>query len=145
MEIVDMQLHDPGPFLPWDGESVETRRAVLTEVLDQMTDAVGVDAVALHPVEDTEWALQMAQSDPGRWGSIPMVTGGDPEGLGALAIQPDADDIEDQVAAAAQTPGLIALRMVPSPLFFPEEFEKFKAGGYDRAFAACQANGLPAL
>ena len=145
MEIVDMQLHEPGPMLDWEGASAETRRNAMTEVLYEMTDAIGVDAVALHPVEDTAWALQMSQADPSRWGSIPMITGGDPDGLGACAIKPDAPDLEDQIAEAAQTPGIVGLRFVPSPKFFPEEFEKFKAGGYDRGFAACQANDISAL
>jgi predicted TIM-barrel fold metal-dependent hydrolase len=145
MEIVDLQLHDPGPCLPWDGADLETRRTAQTEVMLTAMEAVGVDAVALHPVEDNEWALRMAQAEPGRFASIPMITGGDPDGMGKVAMKPDAPDLEDQIAAAAETPGLVALRAVPSPTFFPEEFASYKAGGYDRAFAAAEANGIPML
>lgn len=145
MEIVDMQLHEPGPCLTWEGATPEMRRDALTEVLLQMIDAVGVDAVALHPIEDLEWALNTAQSDLGRFASIPMLAGGDPGGAGANAMKPDAPDLEDQIAAAADTPGLVAIRVVPSPKFSPEEFEKFKAGGYDRALAACEKNNMPVL
>jgi L-fuconolactonase len=145
MEIVDLQLHDPAPFLPWDNEDENTRRDVVKEVLFQMMDAIGVEAVVLHPVDDLELGFQLAQEFPGRFSSTPMLTGGDPEGLGKIAINPHVEGVEDRIAEMSAKPGVVGLRFVPSPNFFPEEFENYRTGGYDHAFAACQELGLPVL
>jgi L-fuconolactonase len=145
MEIVDMQLHDPAPFQAWEGQDEQTRRRVVAEVLFQMLDAVGVNAVSLHPVEDLELGYQLAKESPSRFSSIPMLTGGDPDGLGKIALKPNAPDLEEQIAEAFAKPGVVALRFVPSPSFFPDEFESYKQGGYDRAFGACEKQGVPVL
>ncbi len=141
MEIVDAQLHEPGPWFAWDGADVETRRRVLTETLYTLIEAVGVDAVLFFPVEDLAWAESLGAEQPGRFGSVPMVTAGGQDGPGRFAINPTADDVEDRVAQAFARPGVRALRIVPG--FWPEELGRFDAGGYDRAFAACEEQGVP--
>jgi L-fuconolactonase len=135
VEVIDMQLHEPGPFGDWTGSDDASRRQVLTEALLEMTDAVGVDGVVLHPAEDDDWAQGLAESEPGRWASVPQVSAEDVA----------AADVTDRIARYAGTPGVVGVRLVPSPQFFPDEFEKYLAGGYDGAFKACQDLGLPAL
>ena len=145
MEIVDLQLHEPAPFLPWDGESDDIRRRVVMEALLQMMDAVGVDAVVLHPVEDPALADQLAREEPGRFSSVPFILGGRAGRLRRHAIDPEAPDIEERITQTFAEPGVVALRFTANPSFAPEEFAKFQSGGYDRALAACERQGIPVL
>ncbi len=138
MEIVDLQLHDPALFGDWDGDDVSTRHRAVTEALLQMMDAVGVDAVVLHPTDESGWAEHLAGEFPGRFSSVPVLHAGKP-----WAIQPDAPDIEERLAAAFDRPGVVGIRFIACANFYPEEHERLLAGGFDRAFAACERQGIP--
>src|SRR5207249_3051312 len=78
--------------------------------------------------------------EPHRFAWVPMLTGGDPTGHGRHAIKPDAPDLEDRIRQARSRPGVVAIRIVPA--VWPEEVERTKAGGYERAFAAGEEQGI---
>jgi L-fuconolactonase len=143
MEVVDGQLHNPAPWLEWADHETPTRRSVLTETLLAAIDAVGVEAVLLFPVEDEAWAEELADREPARFAWVPMLTGGDMAvfGLGSHTIKPDAPDVEAQIEATRSRPGVLALRIVT--FGWPDEVQRMKAGGYERALAACEQQRIP--
>ncbi len=142
MKIVDTQWHEPAPYLDiWDKESLELRRKVQTEVVLTAMDAVGVDSVLMFTIEDQEWAEQLAAQYPNRFAVAPMITAGNTPGNQNLVIKPDAPDLEQRIADLKNRPGVVAVRILGA--FFPEEVERMKSGGNDRAFAACEKVGLP--
>jgi predicted TIM-barrel fold metal-dependent hydrolase len=137
MEVVDGQLHELAPWLDWDGSDAGTKRNVLTEVMLAAIDAVGVDAAVLFPIEDQQWAEEVSSREPSRFAWVPMLTGG----RGRGAIEPDASDLEQQLETTRSRPGVAAIRIAPCSS--PAELERFDAGGYDRAFAACEHQQIP--
>ena len=142
-EVVDLQVHAPGPVLDWDGDTDDVRSRVLQESMWQMMDAVGVDAVVLNPVADETFALNLVASDPGRFAINKML-----RVHGArvsYGVTPDvgAPDILERVGAAAAEPGVKAFRAFISARNSPEQHDIFEAGGYDAAFAACEKVGIP--
>ncbi|MEQ8719084.1 MAG: amidohydrolase family protein [Acidimicrobiales bacterium] len=141
MKIVDTQWHEPAPVSEWQPDDVETRRALLTELLFANMNAVGVDAVLIFPLEDRGWPMSLAAAHPDRFAWVPMVTAADAPGDPDLPIRPDAPDLEDQIAALAEDPGCAAVRILAA--FFEEEVVRHKAGGNERALAACEKYGLP--
>jgi predicted TIM-barrel fold metal-dependent hydrolase len=52
-------------------------------------------------------------------------------------------DLADRIADAYDRPGVVGLRIVASAQFNPEELARLRAGGYDRALAACERLGVP--
>src|SRR5215471_4624646 len=141
MEIIDLQLHEPAPFEDWAAADVETRRRVLTEALWQSMDAVGVNAVALNPLEDQTWMLDLAARFPDRVAAVPM-------------FGEDTADVEARVADLYARPGVLAIRFgaLKTPVTFvgdhgltvgPESLDQFIAGRHDAAFAACEKQGVP--
>jgi L-fuconolactonase len=140
MEIVDAQLHDPAPWLTWDDP--ESRRKALTETLLTMTEATGVDGVVLFPVEDPDWALEVAQQWPGRFAVVPIIRRQAAPPLPGPTQMNIADpDLEERIEAVAGIPGVVAIRIAVG--VFAEELERFTHGNYDRAFAACERVGMP--
>jgi L-fuconolactonase len=131
MEIVDGQLHEPGPILGWEGAPAELRRQLFTELVQAMTESVGVDAVLLHPYEDPGWAEGLADQHPGRFASV-------------VELQdPAAPDIEERVAELAGRPGVVGARVIAAVP--PEQLARLAAGEFDAAFAACERHRLPAF
>lgn len=122
MEIIDLQLHEPAPFEDWAASDEETRRKLLTEVLWQSFDAVGVHGVVLNPMEGDEWAADLARRYPDR---IAVVCG----------VPTDTADVEVGVAELAGRPEVRALRTGGA--------EGIAAGQLDPLFAACQKYELP--
>jgi L-fuconolactonase len=140
MDVVDAQLHDPGPMLEWDTSDEETREKVLTELLHSMTEAVGVDGALLFPsVAQERWAERLAAGSPGRYALVPRVNPGI-AGQDA-ALDPEASDVEARIAAARERPGVAALRFVIS--HWPESRAKFESGAWDRALTACEEQQMP--
>ncbi len=139
MEIVDLQMHEPGAFLPWAEASEEARRDVLKESLWHMMEAVGVNAVVLHPVEDMQFAEDLATVAPGRFASVPVLIARD----SAVGVTIDASGprVSEEIAEFRRRPGVVAVRFVGSP----GRFEKFKEGGYHLAFKACEDQGIPVV
>lgn len=141
MNIIDSQWHEPAPWLEWDTHDKESRRKVMTEVLLASMDALGVYGSLLFPIEDSVWSESLAQQYPSRFGSVPMITAASTPGDQSLVVRPDAPDLEEQIAAMRRRPGVLAVRILGG--YFPEEFTRMKTGGNDRAFAACEKEGLP--
>jgi L-fuconolactonase len=141
MDIVDSQWHEPAPWLDWPDTDKETRRKVLTEILLASMDALGVDATLIFPIEDNVWSEGLAAATPGRFGSVPMISAARTYGDQSLVVRPGAPDLEERIAEMKRRKGVLAVRILGG--FFPEEVERMKAGGNDRAFAACEREQLP--
>src|SRR5260221_5626046 len=140
MDIIDAQLHDPGPMLVWDASDDETREMVLTELLNSMTEAVGVDGALICPsVAEQRWSQRLAAASPGRYALVPRANPGI-AGQDA-ALDPEASDVEARIAAARERSGVAALRFVIS--HWPESRAKFESGAWDRALGACQEQQMP--
>lgn len=148
MDIVDFQLHEPGPRVDWSDVSEDIKHRALTEMLLQMMESVGVTSVLLHPTREFQWAEGLSEKYPSTFSSVPMLHGDRPEntssGVGP-ELSPDDPDIEESIAAVAARPAVRTIRFVPGPLSHPQEFVKFTSGGYDRALAACQKQDVPVL
>jgi len=96
---------------------------------------VGVNAVALNPLEDQTWMLDLAARFPDRVAAVPM-------------FGEDTADVEARVADLYARPGVLAIRFgaLKTPVTFvgdhgltvgPESLDQFIAGRHDAAFAAC--------
>jgi predicted TIM-barrel fold metal-dependent hydrolase len=148
LEILDFQLHEPGNHRDWSDADVSTRHRALTEMLLTMMESVGVDAVLLHPTQEHAWAEALGEAEPWRFGSVPMLHGDDPASTHAGVgpeLSPHMPDIEEQIAKVYARRAVKVIRFVPGPRVHPKEFVKFQAGEYDRALAACEAQGVPIL
>lgn len=141
MPIVDAQLHEPGPWLDWDDTNVEIRDNVLTEALFATMDAVGVERVLLFPsIANEAWAEALAVDWPQRFAMVPRFKKYGNPGEDR-ALDPEAPDIERQIAVARGRPGVRALRFVVT---FPREsLAKFESGAWDRALRACEQQQIP--
>lgn len=141
MRIVDTQWHEPAPWSDWEPDDIELRRALLTELLFANMGAVGVDSVLIFPLADKGWPVSLATAHPERFAWVPMVTAADAPGDPDLPIRPDSPSLEDDIAALAEDPGCVAVRILAA--YFEEEVLRHKAGGNERALAACETSGLP--
>jgi L-fuconolactonase len=141
LEIIDLQLHELGPMQAWGEVSDGVRQTALKELIEQATDAVGVDGVVLFPTSELELAYQLAEEAPDRFASVPMVLGR--QGRGSIVDDPDAPDLAERLAQAYQRPGVVGVRVTAAPQFSQEDVARFAAGGYDRIFAECQRQGIP--
>ena len=148
MDIVDFQLHEPGPKTDWSTRPAEVKNQALTEMLLQMMEAVGVSSVLLHPTREFAWAEDLSVQYPSHFSSVPMLHGDKPEntssGVGP-ELSPDDPNIEESIARVTGRAAVRVIRFVPGPMSHPAEFEKFTSGGYDRALAACETHGVPIL
>src|SRR5579871_6247587 len=149
MEIIDGQLHDPSTWLDWEGVPTETRLKVLTETLFASIDAVGVDGAVL--MASAPWAESVAIAHPDRFVSVPrvnpfpVVAGADGAATSFRAssdeLDVEAPDIEEQIAATFARPGIAGIRFAIG--FWPDVVERWNAGAFDRAVAACATQGIP--
>jgi L-fuconolactonase len=130
--VIDAQLHEPSVATKWDGSDTATRHRVLTESLIDYMDAVGVDGVILHATKEDEWARAVAAQYPKRIGLVFRGRN--------IAEEPD---VEERVAAAAQAPHQVGIRVVLGVPHTGEEVVRFKAGVYDRLLAAMEQNRMP--
>jgi predicted TIM-barrel fold metal-dependent hydrolase len=140
MEILDAQLHDPGPILAWDRADEDTRQDLLTELLHSMMESVGVDGALLFPSLAQEgWAEGLCRQAPGRYAFVPRVNPGIPNQEAAL--DPEASDVDEQIATVRRRSGVAAFRFVISA--WPESIAKFESGAWDRALRACEEQRVP--
>jgi predicted TIM-barrel fold metal-dependent hydrolase len=133
VRIIDGQLHEPTIHLDWSDVSPELRRRVLTETALAHLTTCGIDAALLFAT-DLEWGREASAEHPDKFA---LVIRGN-----VLAEDPD---IEDQIAAAAADPTVVAWRLVISyrgkdP---DAEVQRLKSGVYDKTFDALEKNGLP--
>ncbi len=151
MEVIDGQLHEPGPFLNWP-DDVARREDVLTEVMVAAMEAVGVHGAVLFPTFDVNWAIRVAEREGRRFAVVPMVTTRQMEGP-AAAIDPTVPDIAERLLEMATRPGVKAFRAMAST--FSDEVAQLhrvgqlpterllESGAYDRALATCEEHGIP--
>lgn len=139
MEIIDLQMHEPGPRLTWEQADEIVRRDLLKEILWETMEAVGVDGVVIQPEEDAAFAEQVSAEAPDRIAWVPMLItrGGTP----GVTTDASAPDIAEQLATYAARPGVAGVRFVGSP----GRYEKFKTGGYDLVFKAFEDQGIPVV
>jgi L-fuconolactonase len=141
MQIVDAQLHEPGPWMNWDDASESIRNGVLTEALLSGMDAVGVERAVLFPTAAAYegWAQQVALTWPNRFTSVLCFDYGSAVGSGLL--DPTSPDIESRVAELRDSSHVRGLRLVVS--FPPEGLRRFQEGLWDRAIGACEKCEMP--
>jgi len=130
VEIVDAQLHNPPPWLPWEQSDRAVRNPLQTELILSAMDAVGVDAAVLDPLGDYEWAEYAAQHFPARFGSVRY-------------LDPDAADLDEQVAHLRSRPGVLAVRVLATGTLSGDNRARFEAGGFTATFAACERHEVP--
>jgi L-fuconolactonase len=140
MEIIDGQLHEPGLQRFWDAKDEATQHAALSETLNAMLAAVGVDGAVLHPIEDVNWAHRMAELEPGRFAVVPMIAPPQPRLRRWDSIDPGSSNLEERLAIAATRPGLLAFRILP----VGQVDALSKPGtGYEAALRFCEEGSLP--
>jgi hypothetical protein len=130
MLIVDSQLHDPGSWLDWKGESDGVRDKVLLELTFAWMDSIGVDGAILFSGRGG-WADSATLSYPGRLASVPHMH---PE---------EGDDLVQLVAEAKEHPGIVGLRSVIGWPLSGEEAERARQGSWDPFYAECERQGMP--
>ena len=129
MEIIDAQIHEVKPPVPVDekyGDAV--RLLVGVEICREAMDAVGVDAALLFAPQ--EYMDAAVARYPDRF-------------AGALTFDYAADDIEDQVANYRKRPGMLAGRNLVANAVTAELRPEFRAGKFDRLWAAAEKHDLP--
>jgi L-fuconolactonase len=133
MKVVDAQLHELGPRLDWPDDT-PVRHDVLSEILFAWMDAVGVDAVVIHP-HDPEYGQKMIEAYPDKFAGV--------FGPGDL----DAPNLDANIQRLRERPGTIGVRASFGKLLSDLTGEiaeaKFRAGTYDRLFAACEEQQMP--
>lgn len=150
MEIIDAQVHIVGPRdsseWPWDPSfgtawgNLSPERAAKIAAHDSVVDgdamiaamdAVGVDAAILvatsHYGWDDGYSVAAANRYPGRFGVVGR-------------IDPDCDDVEDQVAQWRNNPVALGLRVL---MVSPTQRERLAAGNHDRLLRAAETEGVP--
>jgi L-fuconolactonase len=129
MEIVDAQIHVPGPVAVWahgEGSLLDLR----TELAREAIDSVGVDAALIH-AHDAVVDVAIARY-PDRFAGCDYV---DPKA--------SPESLEGSIAGLRKRPGMLGLRA--SVLAFPggDLNDSFKAGAYDPAFAFAEKHEIP--
>ena len=145
MEILDAQVHLNQLLPTWQTDPIDQalKAAVAT------MDAVGVDAVIIYESRGFD-----SKNRPNLGRELPNGAIRAEFPYSALAVETyperfayiwriDARDEElEQVAAdVSKKPGVVGLRIVPTPN--AGEIEQLENGGFDRLFAAAQDSGLP--
>jgi len=129
MEIVDAQIHEPQPTRPVDaGLGEEVSLLVNVEIAREALDCVGVEAAlvfARQPYMDACVARY-----PDRF-------------AGALTFDYTAADLEEQVAAFRQRPGMLAGRNLVGNARDATLRPEFESGQFERLWAAAEKHDLP--
>lgn len=139
MRIIDFQLHEPAPFDDWQNESDTVRRRVLTDLLMQSLDDLGVDAAVLYPLEDAVWATSLARDYPGRFAVVTTI-GHNTDQLGVSISSPS---LEHDIASA-RARGVVGLRLsLAAPFVSDEDVLRFSEGEFDEALGFMEKHRLP--
>ncbi len=152
MEVIDGQLHEPGPSLSWP-DDMARREDVLTEVMNASMEAVGVHGAVLFPTLDLDWAIRVAEREERRFAVVPMISTRPMKS--AALIDPTVPDIAQRLLEMAARPGVKAFRALANFSDNVTEMAElqrlgklpterlFDSGAYDRALATCEENGIP--
>lgn len=128
MRVIDTQVHAAHLSEPWTyGEQGALQAA--TEALLAAMDAVGVDHAIIAPRFDVAVGEYAVTRSP-RLARVVMVDSAAP-------------DLEEQVARAKATPGVVALRQVVGDYTGTRGTEDLRAGKFMALFAAAERHALP--
>jgi L-fuconolactonase len=140
LEIIDGQLHEPGLQRHWDAKDEVTQHAVLSEALNAMLAAVGVNGAVLHPIEDVGWASRMAESAPDRFVVVPMIAPPQARIRRWDSIDPGSSDLEERLATVAAGPGFSGFRLLPMGQI---DALSQPGAGYEVALRFCEEHSRP--
>jgi len=143
MEVVDLQVHAPGPFVDWSGADADTRARVLKEALKQMMDAVGVDAVVFNPVDEPQYALDLAAEEPNRFCINQLLVSHPPRATYGVTSDVEAPDTIDRLRAVIANPHVNSVRIFLALTHAPKEYAQYQAGRFEPVFRTCQELGFP--
>src|SRR5260370_19572868 len=121
MEIIDAQIHEPAPWLPW-ATAPHMRNQFATEAAVAGMEAAGIDAAVINARD--EWAEYAATQFPARFASVITVD------------DPSAPDIDERIAQMRTRPGVLGIRVVLTYPRTGERVARLRAGGYRPLFAA---------
>lgn len=128
MRIIDSQVH--AAHLHREAAIEDGARfAAAAEALLAAMDAVGVDRAVIAPRFDAALGEAAVALHPERLSRVVM-------------IDPDAGDVEAQVAAAKRAPGVVALRQVVADYAGERGVADLSAGKFARLFAASEREGM---
>lgn len=127
--IVDAQVHDPAPSLPWSGDE-KSRVQLVCELLLAAMDAVGVDCALVAPRHDLAFATAAPARHPDRLARVVMV-------------DHRAPGVDARVAAAMAAPGVVALRQVVVDYAGDRGAQDLRHGAYEALFAAAERRRAP--
>ena len=132
MRIIDIQIHDVGPWADWTGENTAVQNRIMTELVLAYLDAVGVHGVILftgggHHDDAAIWG---ASQLPDRIAYVPP-------------IAPEVPDIDGAIRAAKNRKGQLGVRALIGWPLDGSEVKRLEAGAWDPVFAACERHQLP--
>lgn len=129
MEIIDGQIHEPGPILKLDDSiSQEMKNLIGVEIAREAIDVIGVTAALVFARQEYNEACYNRYPDRFR---------------GVLVFNHMADDLEDQIAKFKKQPGMLAARNLVGNAMTGELRPEFNEGKFDRYWALCEKYDLP--
>jgi L-fuconolactonase len=129
VEIVDAQIHEPQPPRPVEDEyGKDVSLLVNVEIAREAMDSVGVDAALVFARQ--EYMDACVARYPDRF-------------AGALTFDYLAPDLEEQVAAYRQRPGMLAGRNLVGNARDATLRPEFNEGKFERLYAAAEKHNLP--
>jgi L-fuconolactonase len=126
MKIIDVQLHEPAPRLPWQFDDA-SRVTLGVELTLALMDSAGVDAALLTSCRPA-FSAEAIRSHPDRFARL-------------VEHDPDAPNIEQLVAETRESPGTLGLRLLAG--WPPENIERLRSGGFNNFFAAAARYRVP--
>ena len=132
MELLDAQIiYHTKHVRPDDPTlSYEERISGAVEAARVSLDAVGVQAALLH--NELPLVKLACERYPTRFGGVVAYTINDP-----------IPDAEEAVGTVVETPGLVAIRLIPGWPQDGRNLERLRSGAYDPLLAEAQKQGVP--
>jgi L-fuconolactonase len=129
LRIVDAQVHDPAPVLPWQGDE-ESKLALTAELTLAAMDAIGVEAAVVAPGRHGPAFAEFAPARyPKRFARVIMCDRNRP-------------NLDELVAGALSTAGVVAMRQVVVD-YARNNADELRAGAFEPIFAAAERHGVP--
>jgi len=130
MRIIDAQIHEPPAAVPhWDMEANPLEASILScELAVAAMDAVGTELAVLSA--RPAWTRMARERHPDRFASLAV-------------IDPDAADVEEQVAGLSDQPGICGVRVVLTWPDFDRRIAKLRSGGYANLLRALERHDVP--
>lgn len=133
MEIIDAQIHEPGPTAPTpryltNNTGQFVRDYINVEIAREAIDCVGVDKALVFARQDFNQAC--VDNYPDRF-------------AGVLVFNHMADDLEEQIANYRKIPGMLAGRNLVTDFVKLKIRDDFHNGNFDRYWAYAEKHKLP--